>query len=72
MDLKTTIIAMLVLLAAVGVAAICAAVFFGKRYQDGGTKNQKYICVCCSVAGFVCIVTAVQIFLMFRNVLINV
>lgn len=43
MDLKTTIIAMLVLLAAVGVAAICAAVFFGKRYQDGGTDRKSVV-----------------------------
>ena len=69
MDLKTTIIGMIGILAVLGIAAVCAAVIFGKQYQNGGTKKQKYICVCCSVAGFVCIVTAVQIFLMFRTVL---
>ena len=69
MGLTTTIIGMIALLAVLGIAAVCAAVLFGKQYQAGGTRKQKYLCVCCSVAGFVCIVTAVQIFLMFRPVL---
>lgn len=72
MDLKTSIIGIIAVLTVLGIAAVCAAVFFGKQYQAGGAKNHKYICVCCSVAGFVCIVTAVQIFLMFRIVLLGV
>ena len=69
MDLKTMIIGMIAVLLLLGVAASCAAVYFGKQYQAGGTKKQKYICVCCTVAGFVCAVTAVQIWLMFHTVL---
>ena len=69
MELKTMIIGMIALLFVIGITAVCAAVFFGKRYQAGGTRKDKYICVCCTVAGFVCIVTAVQIGLMFRAVL---
>ena len=69
MDVKTTIIVMIALLAVLGIAAVLAAVLFGKRYQAGGSKKQKYLCVCCTVAGFVSIVTAVQIFLMFRVIL---
>ena len=69
MELKTMITAMKIVLALIGAVAACVAYYFGKRYQAGGTKKEKYICVCCTVAGFVCIVTAVQIGLMFRTVL---
>lgn len=69
MELKTMITAMMIVLALIGAVATCVAYYFGKRYQAGGTKKEKYICVCCTVAGFVCIVTAVQIGLMFRTVL---
>ncbi len=60
---------MIALLVLVGIGALYGAIYFGKRYQAGGTKKQKYSCVCCTVAGFVCIVTAVQILLMFRVML---
>ncbi len=69
MDVKTMITGMIALLVIVGMAALFAAVTFGRQYQAGGTKKQKYICVGCTVAAFVCIVTAVQILLMFRVVL---
>ena len=72
MELKTMIIGMMVVLLLIGAVALCAAVYFGKRYQAGGTRKEKYICVCCTVAGFVCVVTAVQIGLMFRVVLFSV
>ncbi|MBQ2777146.1 MAG: hypothetical protein IJF50_06555 [Peptococcaceae bacterium] len=70
MDVKMMITAMIIALALTGAVAVCAAYYFGKRYQAGGTKKEKYICVCCTVAGFVCIVTAVQIGLMFRTILV--
>lgn len=69
MELQTMIFAMVAVLCIVGLIAVCAAVYLGKQYQNGGTKKQKYLCVCCTVASFVCIVTAVQVLLMFRGVL---
>ena len=69
MEVKTVITGMIVLLIVIGIAALFAAIVFGRQYQAGGTKKQKYICVSCTVAAFVCIVTAAQILLMFRAVL---
>ena len=69
MDLKAVIAGMIALLVIAGIAALFAAIILGRQYQAGGTKKQKYICVSCTVAAFVCIVTAVQILLMFRAVL---
>ena len=42
---------------------------FGKKYKTIGMRKNKLICVGCTVAACVCIITAVQILLMFRTVL---
>ena len=68
MDIKTTIQLMLLCLLAISVIAVIAAVFFGRQYKAGGTKKQKYLCVACSVASCVCLITAIQIWFVFRNV----
>ena len=50
---------------------ICVCLFCTplKISNAGGTKKQKYLCVGCTVASCVCLMTAVQIVMMFRNVL---
>lgn len=67
MDLQHTILFLVGILLILGVAAAVAAWHFGRQYQSGGTRRQKYICVTCCVASCVCIITAIQILLMFRN-----
>ena len=69
MDVKSTILTYVFLLLAVGIAAIGFAVYFGKRYNAMGGKKNKVICVGCSVLACVCIMTAGQIILMFRQIL---
>ena len=49
--------------------AAAAAAVFGKRYKQIGMRKNKLICVCFTVMSCVCVVTAIQIVLMFRNVL---
>ena len=71
MDLKTTISIMAAILVIIGILAVVLAVNFGRQYNAGGTKKQKYLCVGCVVASCVCIMTAVQILMMFRNVLFS-
>lgn len=70
MDLKTVVLAMVIGLLVVGLLALVLAVHFGKQYQGFGVKKHKYICVSCTVACFVCVVTAVQIFLMFKPIIV--
>lgn len=69
MDLQHTILFLVIFLIVAAVAAAVAAWHFGRQYQSGGSKKQKYICVACCVAGCVCAITAIQILWMFRNVL---
>ena len=64
-----TIWGLVAVLLAVGIIAIVLAVQFGKRYKTIGMRKNKLICVGCTVAACVCIITAVQILLMFRTVL---
>lgn len=68
MDVLTTVWMIAGGLFAAGLAFIVVAVWFGRQYQAGGNKNHKYICVACTVASCVCIITAIQIYLMFRGV----
>jgi len=60
---------LIAVLLAVGITAIVLAVQFGKKYKTIGMRKNKLICVGCTVAACVCIITAVQILLMFRTVL---
>ena len=64
-----TIWGLIAVLLAVGITAIVLAVQFGKKYKTIGMRKNKLICVGCTVAACVCIITAVQILLMFRTVL---
>ena len=64
-----TIWGLVAVLLAVGIIAIVLAVQFGKKYKTIGMRKNKLICVGCTVATCVCIITAVQILLMFRTVL---
>jgi len=64
-----TIWGLVAVLLAVGIIAIVLAVQFGKKYKTIGMRKNKLICVGCTVAACVCIITAVQILLMFRTVL---
>ena len=64
-----TIWGLVAVLLAVGIIAIVLAVQFGKKYKTIGIRKNKLICVGCTVAACVCIITAVQILLMFRTVL---
>ena len=64
-----TIWGLVAVLLAVGIIAIVLAVQFGKIYKTIGMRKNKLICVGCTVAACVCIITAVQILLMFRTVL---
>ena len=64
-----TIWGLVAVLLAVGIIAIVLAVQFGKKYKTSGMRKNKLICVGCTVAACVCIITAVQILLMFRTVL---
>jgi len=64
-----TIWGLIAVLLAVGIIAIVLAVQFGKKYKTIGMRKNKLICVGCTVAACVCIITAVQILLMFRTVL---
>lgn len=57
------------ILLALGAMAAAAAAVFGKRYKQIGMRKNKLICVCFTVMSCVCVVTAIQIVLMFRNVL---
>lgn len=52
----------------IGLFAVGMACFFGRRYKAGGSKSQKYFCVCCCVASCVCIITAIQLLFMFHSV----
>ncbi len=69
MDLQHTILLLVGFLIVLGVAAAVVAWYFGRQYQSGGSKRQKYVCVACCVGSCVCIITAIQILLMFRNAL---
>ena len=64
-----TIWGLVAVLLAVGIIAIVLAVQLGKKYKTIGMRKNKLICVGCTVAACVCIITAVQILLMFRTVL---
>ena len=64
-----TILGLVAVLLAVGIIAIVLAVQFGKKYKTIGMRKNKLICVGCTVAACVCIITAIQILLMFRTVL---
>ena len=64
-----TIWGLVAVLLAVGIIAIVLAVQFGKKYKTIGMRKNKLICVGCTVAACVCIITAIQILLMFRTVL---
>ncbi len=64
-----TIWGLIAVLLAVGIIAIVLAVQFGKKYKTIGMRKNKLLCVCCTVAACVCIITSVQILLMFRTVL---
>ena len=64
-----TIWGLIAVLLAVGIIAIVLAVQFGKKYKTIGMRKNKLLCVGCTVAACVCIITAVQILLMFRTVL---
>ena len=64
-----TIWGLVAVLLAVGIIAIVLAAQFGKKYKTIGMRKNKLICVGCTVAACVCIITAVQILLMFRTVL---
>ena len=64
-----TIWGLIAVLLAVGIITIVLAVQFGKKYKTIGMRKNKLICVGCTVAACVCIITAVQILLMFRTVL---
>ena len=64
-----TIWGLVAVLLAVGIIAIVLAVQFGKKYKTIGMRKNKLFCVGCTVAACVCIITAVQILLMFRTVL---
>ena len=66
MGVTNLVVPLMIVLVIVGLAAIAGAVIFGNRYKSGGTRNDKYLCVCCCVASCVCLITAVQIYLMFR------
>jgi len=69
LDVKATVLLMVVLLLVIGGIAVGFAVVFGKRYQAGGSKQQKYFCVACCVLSCVCVITVIQITLMFRQLL---
>ena len=64
-----TIWGIIAVLLVIGIIAIVLAVQFGKKYKSIGMRKNKLICVGCTVAACVCIITAVQILLMFRTVL---
>ena len=64
-----TIWGLIAVLLAVGITAIVLAVQFGKKYKTIGMRKNKLLCVGCTVAAGVCIITSVQILLMFRTVL---
>lgn len=66
MGLQHTILLLVGILLLLGLAAVVGAWYFGKQYQAGGKKQQKYICVTCCVASCVCLITAIQILWMFR------
>lgn len=57
------------ILLGIGLLAILAAVYFGRQYKAVGIRKNKLLCVCGTVTASVCIITAVQIVLMFRTVL---
>ena len=57
------------ILLVMGVMAAVAAVVFGKKYKQIGIRKNKLICVCFTVMSCVCVVTAIQLMLMFHNVL---
>ena len=57
------------ILLVMGVMAAAAAVVFGKKYKQIGMRKNKSICVCFTVMSCVCVVTAIQLMLMFHNVL---
>lgn len=69
MDIKTTVLLMIIGLVVVGLVALGGAVYFGKSYKATNVKKHKYICVGCVVASFVCLVTAIQVLMMFRYVI---
>lgn len=48
----------------IGILALGLAVYFGKKYNAAGVKKDKYLCVSCSVASCVFIITAFQVLLM--------
>ncbi|MBQ3120192.1 MAG: hypothetical protein IJC12_04905 [Peptococcaceae bacterium] len=64
-----TIWGIIAVLLVIGIIAIVLAVQFGKKYKSIGMRKNKLLCVCCTVAACVCIITSVQILLMFRTVL---
>ncbi len=53
MDLQHTILLLVGFLIVLGVAAAIVAWYFGRQYQSGGSKRQKYICVACCVGSCV-------------------
>lgn len=69
MEIQQFIKLFVTILLVLGGAAMGVAFYFGKQYQAGGSKREKYICVGCSVASCVCFITAIQVIIMFRNVL---
>lgn len=69
MTITTLVYSLSAILVLLGIAAALGAVHFGKRYKADNIRKDKLLCVCCTVAGCVCIMTAGQILWMFRNIL---